>query len=575
MVDLIIRGGSLIDGTGAAARQADIAIHDGQIVAVGALDLDARETIDATGKLVTPGWVDVHTHFDGQATWDPFCSPSGHHGVTTVVMGSCGVGFAPCAPDKRDYLIKLMEGVEDIPGSALVEGIKWDWESFPEYLDALEKMPRTLDIGAQIGHGPLRAYVMGERAFDREAQPDDVTKMSAIVEDAIRAGALGFSTSRTLLHKDSDGVVVPGTFASRDELFGIGHALARAGNGIFQIAQEHLQVPEQIDWMADLAKETGRPVCFNLSQTDFAKDLWRQAVEKVDAARAEGTPLFFQVAGRAIGIVMSWRATAHPFATHPSFAMLAGKPWNDVLATLRDPAFKAKLIAEAPQPPGMFEAFVTQTFTKMFPLRSGTDYEPTAEESIAARAQREDRAALEIAYEMLMAHDGTGMIYFPLFNYADGNLDVLRELHQHPASVMGLSDAGAHCGAICDGGMPTFMVTFWARDRQRGGHLPLEWLVKRQTADTAKFFGLHDRGIIAPGYLGDVNIIDYDQLALEAPELRFDLPAGGRRLVQDARGYRYTIKRGQVVMLDGQHTGALPGKVIRGPQTAPEAAAAK
>jgi N-acyl-D-aspartate/D-glutamate deacylase len=570
MHDLVIRGGRVVDGTGAPAFVADVAVEDGRIVAIGQVGPGRRE-LNADGLLVTPGFVDIHTHYDAQATWDPYLTPSSWHGVTTVVMGSCGVGFAPAAPDRHAWLIGLMEGVEDIPGAALTEGIQWGWESFPEYLDTLAKMSRVADVGAQIPHGAVRAYVMGDRgAANETATPEDVAKMAQIVEEALRAGAMGFSTSRTLLHRSAiDGEPVPGTFAGEDELFGIGRAIQRAGHGVFQLAAEHHEVPSELKWVRRMATELKIPVMFNLSQFDQAPELWKVAQQELNAMNADGLNVRAQVAGRAIGILMCWAGTAHPFATRPSVLALRDKDPAEALRALRDPGFQQKILAETPVHLGDFETFVTQTFSKMFAVDEAFDYEPGPEQSVAAIAKRTGRTPEEVCLELLNRHDGEGMLYFPLFNYSAGDLDVLHELHSNPNTLMGLSDAGAHCGAVCDGGMPTFMLTHWTRDRKRGAKLPLEYVVQRQTSDTAKAFGLHDRGVLAPGYRADLNLIDYERLAFGRPKLVYDLPAGGRRLTQRASGYVATICAGEVVAEQGEPTGATPGKLLRGPQQAP------
>jgi len=569
MYDLVIRNGKLIDGTGADARFADVAVLDGRIAAIGQDLGPAKRTLDATGLLVTPGFVDMHTHFDAQATWDPYLTPSSWHGVTTVVMSNCGVGFAPAAPDKHDWLIGLMEGVEDIPGAAMHEGIKWGWESFPEFMDELAKFPRAIDIGAQVPHGALRAYVMGEAgAKNAVATDDDIAKMAEIVRAGLQAGALGFSTSRTLLHKGTDGEFVPGTFASKEELFGIGKVLGEVGHGVFQCASEHTQVPKELQWMKVIAAETGRPVIFTLSQTDMMPELWKQVVGVLEEAASQDIPLFAQAAGRAIGIMMCWRGTAHPFATYPSWQTIKDLPWAEQLAHLQDQAFRATMIAEKPLDMGFFASFVTRSFDKMYVMGpDGIDYEPTPGQSVAELSKATGESPQAIAYDALMQHGGEAMMYFPLFNYANKNLDHLRTLHLHPRVKMGLSDAGAHCGAVCDGGMPTFMLTHWTRDRTRGERLPLEHIIKRQTQDTAAMYGLHDRGILDVGYKADINLIDYERLAFEQPKMVYDLPANGRRLIQDARGYVATIVSGEIIVENGVPTGALPGKLIRGPQT--------
>jgi N-acyl-D-amino-acid deacylase len=560
--DLLIRGGTVVDGTGMPAFEGDVAIDGAVIAAVGReLPGAGRREIDARGMLVTPGFVDIHTHYDAQVTWDPYLTPSIWHGCTTVVMGNCGVGFAPVKPDQHDFLIALMEGVEDIPGAAMHEGIVWGWESFPEYLDALDRIPRAIDCGAQIPHGPLRAYVMGARgAANEAATAEDIAAMRGLVRAAIEAGALGFSTSRTLLHKSSTGEPVPGTFATRDELFGIGAALGEAKRGVFQLAGEHLSMTSELAWMKELALETGRPVMFNLSQTDQAPRLWHELVALLEDAAAAGAEVYGQVAGRAIGILMSWETTAHPFAGHPSFQPLRALPAAELRARLADPELRARMLAEQAPSLGPFGDFVTRTFDKMYRAEGGIDYEPAPSTSLGAEARASGRPAAELAYDALM----TGMLYFPLFNYADGSLELLHALHQHPRTRMGLSDAGAHCGAICDGGMPTFMLTHWTRDRRRGERLALEHVIRRQTSETARAYGMRDRGTIAPGMKADVNVIDYGRLSLTEPEVAYDLPARGRRLIQKARGYVATICSGTVVVEDDVPTGAMPGKLVRG-----------
>ena len=568
MHDLVIRGGRVVDGTGAPAFTADVAIDGGVVSEVGKVGAGRRE-IDADGLLVTPGFVDIHTHFDAQVTWDPYLTPSSWHGCTTVVMGNCGVGFAPVKPDRHEWLIGLMEGVEDIPGSALTEGIEWGWESFPEYLDAIERSPHAIDFGTQIPHGALRAYVMGDRgAANEDATADDIGEMYTLVRDALEAGALGFSTSRTMLHKAIDGRPVPGTFAAKDELFGIGRALGDAGHGVFQLAAQHEDLPTELEWMCELSRRYERTVMFNLSQIDQQPDLWRESVRILDAAHAEGLPVFAQAAGRAIGILMSWQGTAHPFAAHAAWLEMQQMGWAEKKARLQSPELRARLINGARFDLPEFETFVTRSFDKMYPLAGGVDYEPDPRDSVAAIAARTGKDPEAVAFEHLLSSDGDAMLYFPLFNYTDGNLDVLHALHSHPQTRMGLSDAGAHCGAICDGGMPTFMLTHWTRDRTRGEKLPLEHVVRRQTSETARAFGLDDRGILAPGMKADVNVIDYEHLAFEAPRLAWDLPAGGRRLIQRANGYRATVCTGEIISEHGEPTGAMPGHLVRGPQSA-------
>lgn len=568
MHDLVIRGGTMFDGTGAEGVEADVAIDGDRVAAVGRDVGRGRREVDARGKLVTPGFVDMHTHYDAQVSWDPYLTPSSWHGCTTVIMGNCGVGFAPVKPDRHDWLIGLMEGVEDIPGSAMSEGIRWGWESFPEFLDVIGAMPHAIDFGAQVPHCALRGYVMGDRANEPIATPAEVAEMARLVEDGLRAGALGFSTSRTSIHKTKDGELVPGTFADPAELLAIGDAMKRAGHGVYQNVLEHVDAPRSFAWMRELAAR-GLRVVFSLNQTDWGPEVWRECVRLLDEAARDGLDLWAQVSGRSIGILMGWELTAHPFATHPAFKALAHLSPADRLAALRTPEVKARLLSEPADDAGPFGNFVTRAYSKMYPqVATGgvIDYEPSPDDSIGARAQRTGAAPLELVYQALMADDGKGLVYFPLFNYVYGDLSMTHALHQHPRTKMGLSDAGAHCGAVCDGGMPTFMLTHWTRDRRRGGRLPLAQVIRRQTSDTAAFYGLHDRGVLAPGKKADVNVIDYDRLGFAAPEIAYDLPAGGRRLIQKARGYAMTIVSGVPIVEDDRFTGALPGQLVRGPR---------
>ncbi|MDP2339746.1 MAG: amidohydrolase family protein [Deltaproteobacteria bacterium] len=572
--DVVIQGGDVVDGTGGPTRTADVGVVGDRIVAVGkdllSAGASAGRVIDARGKLVTPGFVDIHTHYDAQATWDPEMSPSGGHGVTTVVMGSCGVGFAPVRNDEHEWLIGLMEGVEDIPGSAMVEGIKWGWESFPEYLDAVAKLPRVLDVGAQIAHGPLRAYVMGKRGAKNEtATVADSTAMRGLVKEALDAGALGFSTSRTSLHRAIDGELVPGTTAAEDELQEIGLALKDAGHGVFVAACEHKDLPVELDWIARLAKRTGRRCTVNLSQIEADPGLWRQVLERIGTAQADGSRVFAQVAGRAIGVVMGLELTAHPLLLAATYLGLHHEPLADRVKALRDPETRARLLADDELDLGPLGELVLRRPDKIWVIDGAANYEPESRHSIAAIAQKLGTSPRAVALDALLRDDGRGLLYRPLFNYADDALDMVREAHLNPHTLMGLSDAGAHCGAICDGGMPTFMLTFWGRDRSRGERLPMELIVRRQTRDTARFFGMHDRGVLAPGFRADLNVIDLDKLALQPPRVAYDLPAGGRRLTQDAVGYDVTMCRGAITVEADRFTGARPGQLVRGPQAAP------
>ena len=573
MHDLVIRGGTVVDGTGAPARSADVAIDGDHITAVGGDIGRAHREIDAEGLLVTPGWVDIHTHYDAQATWDPYLTPSGFHGVTTVVMGNCGVGFAPVEPQRRDWLIGLMEGVEDIPGAAMSDGIEWEWESFEGYLDALDRRRFVCDVGAQIPHGALRTYVMGERgAANEAATEEDIARMAALVESGLRAGALGFSTSRTPIHKSIDGELVPGTTAADDEILGIGRAIAAAGHGVFEYSPDHVRVGEEFGWMRELAAITRLPVSFNLNQPDTDPDYWKSSISLLEQAAADDLPIYCQVAGRAIGILFAFDLTLHPFLFKPAWGELSLLPPDERRARALSEEYRRRFVDESPiELGGDFARFVTTTWERMFPFRGDQSYEPSYAESVAGIAEATGRRPEDVAYDTLAADGGggpgTGMLYFPLFNYAYGDLELTKQLQLHPRTRMGLSDGGAHCGAVCDGGMPTFMLSYWTRDRAKGsGTMPLEHVVRRQTRETAELYGLLDRGLLAPGLRADVNVIDYEGLGVDAPEIVHDLPSGARRLLQRAHGYRATVCAGTVTVVDDEFTGELPGSLIRGPR---------
>ena len=571
MYDLIIRGGTLVDGTGAPARQADVAIEGERIVAVGGELGEARRVIDATGLLVTPGWVDIHTHYDGQVTWDPHLTPSGWNGVTTVVMGNCGVGFAPVRPGQEDYLIQLMEGVEDIPGTALTEGIQWEWESFPEYLDALDKMPRSVDVGAQIPHGAVRAYVMGERgAKNEKAEPDEIDAMAKIVKEGLEAGGLGFSTSRTILHRAKDGEVVPGTYAEDDEVMTIGRALGEVGHGVFEVASDLAPEGKELDWMSRLGKETGRPVTFACLQNPVDGDQWKRLLDAVEKDAEEGGCLTPQVAQRPAGLIMGFDSSLHPFRLKPTFRDLVDLPSEERLAVLARPEIREQLVNEEAIEAGAAGAtqLITTGWAMMYRLGDPPNYEPDAEDSIAALAKAANVSPAECAYDTML---GGELIYMPFLGYANGDLEAIREMMTHDRAVFGLSDGGAHCGLVCDASMPTFLLTYWVRDREKGERFPIEWIVERQTRRTAEFYGMHDRGVIAPGMKADLNVIDYDALHIHGPKMVWDLPGNGNRLVQEIDGYRYTVKSGEVTYEEGKPTGALPGTLVRGPQPSPSA----
>jgi N-acyl-D-amino-acid deacylase len=570
MHDLVIRNANLVDGTGGPARRADVTVDGGVISSVGEPRTAGRahRSIDADGLLLTPGWVDVHTHYDAQASWDPYLTPSSWHGVTSVVMGNCGVGFAPAAPDRHDWLIELMEGVEDIPGSAMTEGISWEWESFEQFLDALDARTYAIDLGAQIAHGPVRGYVMGDRGANNEAAtPDDIMAMSLIVERALRAGALGFSTSRTPLHRSLSGELVPGTHATADELIGIADALRRVGHGVFQFAPDHVDVPtSEMPWMRELARRTGCTVSVNLNQPDNAPDFWREVLAQLDDAHADGLSIVAQVAGRVVGLLMCLEGSFNPLDFHPAYAPISSLALPERVAALQRPELRAALRAE-PDDGGLFRKVVIDKLDRWWSVTDGDiDYEPEATDSIAAVALRSGVHPIDLIVDQLCAHDGHGMILTPFFNYAYGDLSFQYEAHQHPWTRMGLADAGAHCRVICDGGTPTFMLTHWARDRRRGPKLPLELVVHRQTRQTAELYGLRDRGLVAPGMRADLNLIDFERLTFDPPRMADDLPGGAKRLVQRANGYVATFVDGVQTVADDEFTGALPGRLIRGPR---------
>ena len=569
MHDIVIRGGTIVDGTGKPSFTGDLAIDGDRITQVGGTAGPGRREVDAAGRLVTPGWVDVHTHYDGQATWDPVLAPSSWNGVTTILFGNCGVGFAPVRKRDHQGLIDLMEGVEDIPGIALAEGLKWDWESFPEYLDALERLPRTIDIAAQVAHHPLRVYVMGDRAIRREmATAEDIAEMSRLTEEALKAGAFGFTTSRTDQHKTPDGDLVPGRYAEHEELIGIGRALGRAGRGAFGMLSDFEDEAAEFGWMNTIARENKRPLWFLLTDRSYDPDRWRRLMDGVRAARAEGLPMSAQVAGRPVGLILGLTTSLNPFALREAYAETATLSPAAQLARLRDPAVRAAVLAEEASPrlmevlPPLSRQIATR-WDRMYLLGDPPDYEPGPERSIAAMAERAGQTPQEFCYDYLTGGDGSRMLYFPVTNYVHGDLAVVQEMITDPHTVLGLSDGGAHCGVICDASLCTYMITHWVRDRSRGDRLPLEFVIKRQTSETADFFGFHDRGRLEVGKKADVNVIDMEALRLHHPEMIYDLPAGGRRLVQQVEGYDMTLVSGVPIFEKGRDTGARPGRLVR------------
>jgi N-acyl-D-aspartate/D-glutamate deacylase len=574
MYSMVIRNGTIYDGTGSPPVEGHVAIAGRTIAAVGEIDEalvgPATESIDATGRIVTPGFVDAHTHYDGQVTWDPFVQPSTFHGVTTVVTGNCGVGFAPCQPEQRDWLIGLMEGVEDIPGTALHEGIQWDWESFPEYLDAIDTRDLAIDVGTQIPHGAVRAYVMGDRGANHEvASAAEVAEMKRVVKEAVAAGALGFTTSRTEKHKTSAGVLTPSITVHEEELVGIAEGLGELGAGVLQGISDFYDFDDEFRMFRAMTEASGRPCSITVEQQDARPEWWVQLLEAVTAAQADGLPMRGQVPPRATGVLLGLTATLNPFSFHPSYRRLHPMPLDERVAEMRKPEVRDALLAEESALTHGLVGEIVTSWHKMYRLGEPANYEPAPEESFAGLAETEGRTPQEVAYDTLLENDGRALIYHPLFNYGPGDLSFVKEMLEHPHTTFGLSDGGAHCGVISDASFPTTLIQHWGRDRTRGPKIPLERLVSMQTKETAELVGLLDRGVLAPGYKADVNVIDFDGLTLHEPTVTYDLPAGGRRLLQRASGYETTVVAGQVAFRNGEPTGALNGRLVRGAQPAP------
>ena len=554
--DIVIRGGTVVDGTGAPAHTADIAIRDGVIVEVGHVAGDAARTIDADGALVTPGFVDVHAHYDGQVTWDSLVAPSSWHGVTTVVNGNCGVGFAPVKPTDHQQLIELMEGVEDIPGAALHEGLQWNWQSFADYLDAIEQRPHDIDVAMQVPHGAVRLFVMGQRGADREAAtPDEIAEMGRIAREAIEAGALGFTTSRTMNHKTVKGEFTPTLTAAREELVGIATAIGAAGMGVLEVVSDFAQ-PDEIDTILAMAEASGRPLSISVAQADVRPQKWRSLMAAIAEGNERGLAVTAQVAARPVGLLLGLQATINPLDSSATARELKHLPLAERVARLSLPDVRAGVLAELG--PGRLN------WERTFVLGDPPDYEPGPERSVAALAAAAGVTATEYAFDELLADGGRGFLYIPFLNYSDGNLDAVREMLLSEHSVLGLADGGAHVGTICDASFPTTMLTHWVRDRTRGPRLPLEHVVSKQTMRTARMVGLTDRGVLAPGMKADVNVIDLEGLRLHRPTMAFDLPAGGKRLLQRVDGYLHTLVSGVETYSNGVHTGALPGRLVRG-----------
>ena len=578
--DLVVRGGTIIDGSGGDARAGDVALRDGKIAQVGRVLGAGTEEIDAKGMIVTPGFVDIHTHYDGQITWDERLQPSSLHGVTTVVMGNCGVGFAPCRPDQRDLLIRVMEGVEDIPGIVMAEGLPWSWESFPQYLDAIERRHADVDFAAQVPHAPVRVFTMGQRGADREpAQAGEIARMAAIVAEGVAAGALGFSTSRSILHRLKDGRLAPTITVNEDELRGIALGLRALGKGVLQFIDDFNDAMAEgsaaLAMWRRLSEISGRPVSFNLAQNPFWEPgMWRRILEFVAAANRDGLTMKAQVCNRPIGGNFGLECSTHAFAFSPSFRALEGLSTADKVAAMRSPELRARLLAETPDDPNPRLVAMARDFDRMYRLGDPPNYSPKAGDSIGAAARRRGIPALEYAYDALLEGGGTTLLYYPLTNFQYGNFDEIHDMITHPCTVQGIADGGAHLGMICDASAPTHLLVHWTRDRSDGARLPLSWAVRELTRATAAVVGLDDRGLVAPGYKADLNVIDYDRLRLYPPHVQSDLPAGGRRLMQKADGYVATVVSGAVTYREGTPSGALPGRLIRGTRAPPPAASA-
>ncbi len=554
MDDLIIKNGTVVDGTGAAAVTADVAVHEGVITEVGSIDRDAKRVIDADGQLVTPGFVDIHTHFDGQFCWDKQVTPSSWHGVTTVVAGNCGVGFAPVKPGTEESLIEIMESVEDIPGVALNEGIPWNWETFGEYLDAIDT-PYSVDIGTQVAHVAIRHYVMGDRCYD-DATADDIAEMAALTRQALADGAMGFSTSRFYGHRDKSGEVIPGTHASADELIAIGEALKDAGHGTIELVSDHLQEEEELAWIEHIAVQTGRPLTA-LVNANPADGLWEMA----ERLGAQGLQIRPQVGARPASLLLTLDGTLNPMKQFISYREIRDLPVEEQRRKLKDPTFRAKIMADEQREARFPEATAfTSTWHKMYPLPEDLGYEPAYGDSLAGLAEERGCHVREALMDVMA--EGRPILVF--VGAYPGDLDSQAAALQRKNSVFGLSDGGAHCGVLCDASVPTYMLAYMSRDRTKGSLLPIEFTVHKMTQDTAQLYGMNDRGVIAPGYKADLNVIDFDGLSLEQPEMVYDLPAGGKRIIQRANGYTATINSGQVTYENGEHTGAMPGRLIRG-----------
>jgi N-acyl-D-aspartate/D-glutamate deacylase len=562
-MDLVVRGGMIYDGAGGDAYKADIAIKDGKIIAIGRDLPKAEEEIDATGKIVTPGFIDLHTHYDAQVTWSNRIDPSSWNGVTTVMIGNCGVGFAPCRPHQQSQLVELMEGVEDIPEPVLTEGLTWNWESFPEYLDAIDGKQFDIDVVTQVPHAALRVFVMGDRGVAREdATAEDRAEMARIAAEGIKAGALGFSTSRTINHRTVAGAFTPTLGAAELELTEIAKAVGETGAGWLQVISDFDEPESEMEMLKRLAKVSNRPMTITVLQRDSRPELWRETMDAIADANADGATIVGQVLTRPTGVMLGFEISLNPFMGCPAWREIQGLPHVQKIERLRQPETKALILAQR-QEDYLMRTRVT-AWNRIFPLGDPPDYEPGPEKSIASLAEKAGQTPEEFCYDLLLENDGRTILYRPLSNYAYGDLNTVSDMMQHPNSLIGLGDGGAHVGVLTDASAMTFMLTHWTRDRSRGDRVPLEWAVKRLTNDNAKAIGLNDRGLLAVGKKADINVIDYQELAIRPPEVLYDLPAGGRRMVQRTRGYDATIVSGKVIYRNGEPTGELPGRLVRG-----------
>ena len=564
--DVLIRNGVILNGTGAEPFEADVGIQDARIVAIGKLAGRGSEEIEARGKIVTPGFVDVHTHYDGQVTWEDRLAPSSNHGVTTVVMGNCGVGFAPSRPEHRELMVRLMEGVEDIPDVVMTEGLPWNWESFTDYLDALSTRHTDVDFAAQLPHSPLRVYVMGERGASLEPPTEeDLAGMRALTAEAVRAGAIGVSTSRVYAHRFRDGRPAPSVNTAEEEVLALAAGLKDAGRGVFQmVPNTDLPVAEQYELLRRIAQTSGRPVSFTFTQNPGKPGQWREMYAHLEQGAREGLNIRGQVLPRPTGALLGLELSYHPFSLNPSYRSIAHLTLPEKVRALQDPQLRARLLAETPEDPHPFFLYVVSDLEQMFILGDPPNYNPTQEESIAAEARRAGIRPADLIYDALLRREGHEVLYRPMGNGEGERFhSVGCNLLKSDLTLLGLGDGGAHYSMICDAAYPTYLLTYWTRDATPDRQLPLPWAVKKLCHETAAAIGLNDRGLLKPGYKADVNVIDLDRLHLYAPHATYDLPAGGRRLSQKARGYEATLVSGQITYREGVATGALPGRLVR------------